>query len=49
VLRAQVDSAIKSAGYTFVAVDLEPFRSGRLNDQLAGGPQGGIVALGVAG
>jgi uncharacterized protein len=33
--RALVDRAIKAAGFTFVAVDLEPFRSGRLNDSLA--------------
>ncbi len=33
-LRAQVNAAIKSAGFTFVAIDLEPFRSGRLNDAL---------------
>lgn len=33
-LRRQVDEAIKQAGFTFVAVDLEPFRTGRLNDAL---------------
>jgi len=33
-LRRQVDQAIKAAGFTFVAVDLEPFRTGRLNDSL---------------
>lgn len=32
--RAAVDQAIKAAGFTFVAVDLEPFRTGRLNDAL---------------
>lgn len=32
--RAALDQAIKACGYTFVAVDLEPFRSGRLNDVL---------------
>jgi pyridinium-3,5-biscarboxylic acid mononucleotide sulfurtransferase len=32
--RHQLDTAIKAAGFTFVAVDLEPFRSGRLNDAL---------------
>jgi len=37
-LRARVDAAIKRAGFTFVAVDLEPFRSGRLNDALKGHP-----------
>jgi uncharacterized protein len=33
-LRARVNEAIKAQGFTFVAVDLEPFRSGRLNDAL---------------
>lgn len=32
--RAAVSAAIKGAGFAFVAVDLEPFRSGRLNDVL---------------
>jgi uncharacterized protein len=36
-LRRQVDRAIKAAGFTFVAVDLEPFRTGRLNDSLKPG------------
>jgi len=36
--RARVNAALKAVGYTFVAVDLEPFRSGRLNDTLK--PQG---------
>ncbi len=30
--RRQVDQAIKATGFTFVSVDLEPFRSGRMND-----------------
>jgi uncharacterized protein len=34
-LRARVDEAIKACGYRFVAVDLEAFRSGRMNDVLA--------------
>ncbi|MDX2011326.1 MAG: ATP-dependent sacrificial sulfur transferase LarE [Myxococcaceae bacterium] len=34
-VRAQVDRALKATGFTFVAVDLEPFRSGRLNDSLS--------------
>jgi uncharacterized protein len=34
-LRAQVTAAIKAQGYRFVALDLEPFRSGRLNDGLS--------------
>ena len=32
--RALVNAAIKAQGFTFVAIDLEPFRSGRLNDAL---------------
>ena len=34
--RDSVNAAIKRQGFTFVAVDLEPFRSGRLNDVLKG-------------
>jgi pyridinium-3,5-biscarboxylic acid mononucleotide sulfurtransferase len=33
-LREQVNQALKAAGFTYVALDLEPFRSGRLNDSL---------------
>jgi uncharacterized protein len=33
-VRAKLDAAIKEQGFTFVALDLEPFRSGRLNDAL---------------
>ncbi len=36
--RDAVNVAIKAQGFTFVAVDLEPFRSGRLNDALKPGP-----------
>jgi uncharacterized protein len=32
--RVTVSAAIKRAGFAFVALDLEPFRSGRLNDVL---------------
>lgn len=35
-VRAQVNAAVKAAGFTFVSIDLEPFRSGRLNDALRG-------------
>lgn len=35
--RKAVDAAVKAAGFTFVAVDLEPFRTGRLNDALRKG------------
>ena len=34
VFRKSVDDAVKACGYTFVAVDLEPFRTGRLNDAI---------------
>lgn len=44
VLRRQVDAALKAAGYQFAAVDLEPFRSGRLNDSLPAA----LVQLGSA-
>ena len=33
-LRAEAATALRSAGFKFVSVDLEPFRSGRLNDGL---------------
>ncbi len=32
--REQVNAAVRAQGYTFVAVDLEPFRTGRMNDSL---------------
>lgn len=35
--REAVNEAIKAAGFLFAALDLEPFRSGRLNDSLRGG------------
>lgn len=35
-LRQNVDRALKEAGFTFVALDLEPFRTGRMNDTLSG-------------
>jgi uncharacterized protein len=35
--RARVDAALKAQGFTFVALDLEPFRSGRMNDALRPG------------
>ncbi len=44
-LRLQLDAAIKAQGFTFVALDLEPFRSGRLNDALR--KDGGGLALPV--
>ncbi len=37
-VRRQVDEAVKATGFTFVAIDLEPFRTGRLNDSLKKGP-----------
>ena len=33
-LRREVDAAFKALGFKFVALDLEPFRSGRMNDAL---------------
>ena len=35
--RAQVDRALRSRGFSFVALDLEPFRSGRMNETAAQG------------
>jgi uncharacterized protein len=40
-LRAEVQRGILAAGYTFAVVDLEPFRSGRLNEAA------GLVTLGA--
>ena len=34
-VRREVDASIKAQGFKFVAIDLEPFRSGRINDGLA--------------
>lgn len=34
-LRRAMNDALKAQGFTFVAVDVEPFRSGRLNEGLA--------------
>jgi uncharacterized protein len=36
--RAQVNAALKARGFTFVAIDLEPFRSGRMNDAIVSKP-----------
>ncbi|MGQ0508858.1 MAG: ATP-dependent sacrificial sulfur transferase LarE [Myxococcaceae bacterium] len=33
-IRKHVDAALKAVGFKFVAVDLEPFRSGRMNDAI---------------
>ena len=33
--RREVDARLKARGFSFVALDLEPFRSGRLNDAIA--------------
>jgi uncharacterized protein len=42
--RAQVNAALKAQGFTFVALDLEPFRSGRMNEaagiRVAPAPEG---------
>jgi uncharacterized protein len=47
-LRAEVDARVKRAGFTFVAVDLEPFRSGRLNDALVRPPLAAPADVGSA-
>ncbi len=39
-VRAEAAAALKAAGFKFVAIDLEPFRSGRLNEAA------GLVSLG---
>jgi pyridinium-3,5-biscarboxylic acid mononucleotide sulfurtransferase len=33
-LRARVNAALRARGFRYVALDLEPFRSGRLNEAL---------------
>lgn len=38
-LRLKVSAAVREAGFGFVAVDLEPFRSGRMNDGRGQGAQ----------
>jgi uncharacterized protein len=38
-LRRQVAQALKARGFTFVALDLEPFRSGRMNEAAGDAPQ----------
>ena len=38
--RAQVVAAVKAAGYAWVTLDLEGFRSGNLNAALEGAPGG---------
>jgi uncharacterized protein len=34
--RRRINRALQSSGFTFVALDLEPFRSGRMNEALGG-------------
>jgi uncharacterized protein len=41
--RTAVDQALKATGFTFVALDLEPFRSGRMNDSLKTHPAPGVA------
>jgi uncharacterized protein len=48
-LRAQVDRALKAHGFRFVALDLEPFRSGRMNDAAAVAPVPAGLRLPVVG
>jgi pyridinium-3,5-biscarboxylic acid mononucleotide sulfurtransferase len=47
--RARVNAALKALGFAFVALDLEPFRSGRMNEAAGVRPQppSGAVALPV--
>jgi uncharacterized protein len=40
-VRAQAASALRAAGFKFVSLDLEPFRSGRLNEAAGLVPLGG--------
>jgi uncharacterized protein len=42
-LRRLMNAAVKKAGFLFAAVDLEPFRSGRMNDALA--PKGVMLPV----
>lgn len=47
---SQVNAALKAEGFRFVALDLEPFRSGRMNEAVgivAGAAAAGAVALPV--
>jgi uncharacterized protein len=41
-LREEVTAAVQAAGYRYVTLDLEGFRSGNLNDALAGRPHPGL-------
>ncbi|HXQ60137.1 MAG TPA: ATP-dependent sacrificial sulfur transferase LarE, partial [Acidimicrobiales bacterium] len=41
-LRKQVVAAVRRAGYTYVTLDLEGFRSGNLNDALAPAPDSDV-------
>lgn len=41
-VRGQAASALREAGFQFVSVDLEPFRSGRLNEAAGLVPLGGV-------
>lgn len=47
-LRAELDAAVRAAGFEFCALDLQGFRSGRLNVLLGLPPVGGPVAPGGA-
>jgi pyridinium-3,5-biscarboxylic acid mononucleotide sulfurtransferase len=43
-LRADVVAAVKSAGYSYVTLDLEGFRSGNLNQAVGAGGSSGLAA-----
>lgn len=44
--REEAVAAVKAAGYSYVTLDLEGFRSGNLNDAIAGGSAGPLPAQG---
>jgi PP-loop superfamily ATP-utilizing enzyme len=45
--RDEVVAAVRGAGYRYVTLDLEGFRSGNLNLALSGAPRGAGVASGA--
>ena len=47
-MRQTIVERIKAAGYTFVALDLEGFRSGSMNEALPRGPKEFLAAGGAA-
>ncbi|MDF1662223.1 MAG: ATP-dependent sacrificial sulfur transferase LarE [Planctomycetota bacterium] len=45
--RDKIVQAVREAGFQFVSLDLEPFRSGRLNDLLSSESQGALLTSAV--